>query len=797
MGNCQCPVVVSQIHNRDKFSKLDNIADCETESEDDPSNVESQQGLLSEGKVKHVKQGHVKPYTLTEGDISEVEEQMEEPPQVTRERKGAVSSEPLQSAGFFREPYWNKHAIWEEQLQVALRTCPVFRQYSDMELFKFVRAMEIHLRYAGQILAEQGEPGDGLWIVLEGTVCCYKAGSRVGEETLVATKKRRSLIDEASVLYSYPRPYTMRAQGECVMAKLCRKDYIDLGTRFQFYTREKYKMLLKGAKMLEMMTDEHMTQLVDILKIRTYDAGEDIIKQGEEGSEFYIMNSGVARVYVKTADDEQEYVRYCPGDLFGELALLKNAPRAAFVSAVTRVEVLVLSRRQFERLFGPMTDLKEQQYLRDPRKLIADFYDQGDSRGPRGTLQLKELEPEVDTYGQTTWFAVYRPTSKDAIAKMLSGNAVGKGLNVKGKSAKKGVLSGYVPFIQISDNEHRELIEQSPADSRVIIYFKTKAAREGARKLLQALMDDSKHLKIDHREIKDVDDYKPTVLGLDLPEPVIREAYIIKADLTPIMGWETGRRSEPAFMDMNMHAIRGESHPQVCLFQYDESDPLNPRGLLIAYAEKYVKPVVSDFDTFTVGSRGMKYEALPSDQAKLITWLLHNTREVLSSLDHNPWTSRWLDVLKRENAKGFHPSLPAFGFGDPTSYRLIGDVVAETSPCGAVRHGAECCNLYFPQELDEEYLVVWHGFPDKPWDYKDEPGCRNFLMDRVEDGHQFMLNPVWPVRDKGWFEVYAALENTEDGRSCLNSWCPPEVKYDEILQQMRRDFPEGFKIVQK
>lgn len=381
---------------------------------------------------------------------------------------------------------------------------------------------------------------------------------------------------------------------------------------------------------------------------------------------------------------------------------------------------------------------------------------------------------------------------------MLSGNAVGKGLNVKGKSAKKGVLSGYVPFIQISDNDHRELIEQSPSDSRVIIYFKTKAARDEGRNLLQGHMDDGKHLQIDRREITDVDDYGPAVLGLDLPEPLLREAYIIKADLTPVMGWETGRRSEPAFMDMNMHAIRGESDPQVCLFQYDESDPLNPRGLLIAYAEKYVKPVVSDFDTFTVGSRGVKYECLPLDQAKLITWLLQNTREVLSSLDHNPWTSRWLDVLKRENAKGFHPTLPKFGFGDPTSYRLIGDVVAETSGCGAVRHGAECCNLYFPQELDEEYLLVWHGFQDdKPWDYKDEPGCRQFLMERAEDGHQFMLNPVWPVRDKGWFEVYAALRETEEGRSCLESWFPPEIKYDETLQKMRNDFPEGFKIVQK
>ena len=52
---------------------------------------------------------------------------------------------------------------------------------------------------------------------------------------------------------------------------------------------------------------------------------------------------------------------------------------------------------------------------------------------------------------------------------------------------------------------------------------------------------------------------------------------------------------------------------------------------------------------------------------------------------------------KVENAKGFHPNLPDFGFGDPTSYRFVEDVVSELKVCGAVRHGAECFNFYFPQ----------------------------------------------------------------------------------------------------
>ncbi len=48
-------------------------------------------------------------------------------------------------------------------------------------------------------------------------------------------------------------------------------------------------------------------------------------------------------------------------------------------------------------------------------------------------------------------FSVWRPTSPDAIAKMMRGDGTGKGLEIKGKSAKKGALSGYIPFLQIHE----------------------------------------------------------------------------------------------------------------------------------------------------------------------------------------------------------------------------------------------------------------------------------------------------------------------------------------------------------
>ena len=80
----------------------------------------------------------------------------------------------------------------------------------------------------------------------------------------------------------------------------------------------------------------------------------------------------------------------------------------------------------------------------DPRRQILKYFQPGDERGPRGLLDARD-EVLRDGVGTSTFFSVWRPTSKDAIRMMMEGRAIGKSLNVKGKSAKRGKLSGFVP----------------------------------------------------------------------------------------------------------------------------------------------------------------------------------------------------------------------------------------------------------------------------------------------------------------------------------------------------------------
>jgi len=553
--------------------------------------------------------------------------------------------------------------------------------------------------------------------------------------------------------------------------------------------------LLRRAKFLESMHDEQIATLSRLPLKRIYDKGSTLIQQGQVGREFFVMVSGEAAVVLQTEGGAQEHRRFQEGELFGELALLKKSPCAASVIAATDVEVLVVAQEQFERLFGPMDELASVSYPTDPRKVIADFYAKGDCRGPLGSLHLQGLVPDP-SLGESSWFAVFRPTTRDAIAKMLSGVAVGRGPNVKGESSKQGILSGYVPFVQINDNVCKEMIEPSQPNARVTIYYKTSSAREKANQDLMTILEDcGSKLDIEDRSINMADDYVPKAFGIEMPQPLMHEAFITRQDLSSVEGWEIGLESDPASMNINLRTFGEVSEPRVVLYQLDDACAMNPRGLLIAYAEKFVKPVVSGFDAFTVGSKGMSYDPVPQDWAELALWALDRTAEIIKTPDHNPWPQRWLRILEAGGAKISQPKLPLYCFTDATSCRFIADLVSATAECGAVRGGAECCNLHFPHELDDEYLVVWDGWPSKPWDYMPEKDLRQFLIERARDGFAFPINPVWPLRDNGWSDVLQALQKSTDSKAVFDTWYPPEMQIIDKITALTQEHPEGFKVI--
>jgi hypothetical protein len=79
-----------------------------------------------------------------------------------------------------------------------------------------------------------------------------------------------------------------------------------------------------------------------------------------------------------------------------------------------------------------------------------------------------------------------------ALLKLLSrgsGEATGKGLEIKGKSAKKGMLSSLVPFVQIYEEQHKERIRECVKDGTMRVFFPTEQARDEAAEMLNDVVE--------------------------------------------------------------------------------------------------------------------------------------------------------------------------------------------------------------------------------------------------------------------------------------------------------------------
>jgi CRP-like cAMP-binding protein len=78
--------------------------------------------------------------------------------------------------------------------------------------------------------------------------------------------------------------------------------------------------------------------------------GQDLCVEGEEGYEAFILVSGEADVKIKTPSGEATVARLKRNDIVGEMAILRDMPRTATVTAVSDVKTLRIGKQDFLNL---------------------------------------------------------------------------------------------------------------------------------------------------------------------------------------------------------------------------------------------------------------------------------------------------------------------------------------------------------------------------------------------------------------------------------------------------------------
>lgn len=116
--------------------------------------------------------------------------------------------------------------------------------------------------------------------------------------------------------------------------------------------KQQIAQILSKNFMFSSLEKKDQDIVINAMEVKNYQNGDNVIKEGDEGSELFIVYSGKLKCTKKFPDQEEpKYLKdYVSGEVFGELALMYNAPRAASIDAIEESVCFSLDRDTFNHI---------------------------------------------------------------------------------------------------------------------------------------------------------------------------------------------------------------------------------------------------------------------------------------------------------------------------------------------------------------------------------------------------------------------------------------------------------------
>ena len=216
----------------------------------------------------------------------------------------------------------------------------------------------------GETVIAQGEAGDVFYIVEEGTFDILVArGDQPATKVLECGPG--TSFGELALMWSSPRAATVVATSPAKCWCLDRESFRMMIVSSEVQKKRDYESFLEKVPILKDLNRFEICRLAEILTPQDYQPNEIIVKQGTAGDRFYIFASGSATAFIEGNEGRFAVKTYeKPGDFFGEIALVCEAPRKASVFAgANGCRVLSVTKADFDRVLGPIKEnLKSQMH---------------------------------------------------------------------------------------------------------------------------------------------------------------------------------------------------------------------------------------------------------------------------------------------------------------------------------------------------------------------------------------------------------------------------------------------------
>uniref|UniRef100_A0A7S1G631 Cyclic nucleotide-binding domain-containing protein n=1 Tax=Bicosoecida sp. CB-2014 TaxID=1486930 RepID=A0A7S1G631_9STRA len=268
-----------------------------------------------------------------------------------RGRRGTVCAVPVTVEEGWTPPKYDKDDDVKKRIRETIAHNILFSGLEAGERDVVVDAMQERKFDEGAVLIKQGDVGDFFYVLESGH--CDITVDGVGK---VMDATPGTSFGELALMYNAPRAATVTATEPCVTWAV---DQITFKKTIQSTTqkkRERHEAFIAAVPLLSTLNQYERLTIADALQQVDFADEVDIIAEGDDGNDFYIIETGEVKC-TKSGVEGEVSRRLTTGDYFGERALLTNEKRAATVTSVTPCVCQKLDRATFKRLLGPLEDI--------------------------------------------------------------------------------------------------------------------------------------------------------------------------------------------------------------------------------------------------------------------------------------------------------------------------------------------------------------------------------------------------------------------------------------------------------
>ncbi|MEM7351790.1 MAG: cyclic nucleotide-binding domain-containing protein, partial [Acidobacteriota bacterium] len=212
---------------------------------------------------------------------------------------------------------------------------------------------------ADEELFQQGDPGNAVYVVLEGQLGAYLAQDE-GGEVLLGTMRAGNLVGEIQMMTGGVRTATVRATRDSELLRIPTEVSDELLRRSP-ETRRKM-MAINRRRLRRTLLAEVLPTIVGPLNdeaLRYLQAaghwlelrrGETLFTRGDRGDSCYLLLRGRLAALLDDDGKEQIVSEIARGEFVGEMAVVTGEPRSMTVRAMRDSQMLGFTRQRFDRI---------------------------------------------------------------------------------------------------------------------------------------------------------------------------------------------------------------------------------------------------------------------------------------------------------------------------------------------------------------------------------------------------------------------------------------------------------------